>query len=141
MPFIIACSNKAKELSLLEKFGIFLWLASFCGEILADYQLDHFKSNPLHRGKTCRVGLWKFSRHPNYFFEWLLCCSFALFTLASPYGCIALISPMLVLYFLMKRGEIPLCEDQALQAQGEDYRKYQKTTSAFMPWFERPTRD
>jgi steroid 5-alpha reductase family enzyme len=77
--------------------------------------------------------LWRYSRHPNYFFEWMIWVSFALFATASPHGYIGWISPALILYFLLRVTGIPATEAQALRSRGEEYREYQRTTSAFVP--------
>ena len=79
--------------------------------------------------------MWNYSRHPNYFFEWLIWVAFAFFALAAPYGWIGLIAPALILYFLLRVTGIPATEAQALRSRGEEYQRYQRTTSAFVPWF------
>jgi steroid 5-alpha reductase family enzyme len=81
--------------------------------------------------------LWRYSRHPNYFFEWLIWMAFTLFALSSPYGYLALVSPILILFFLFRVTGIPATEAQALRTKGDDYRQYQQTTSVFVPWFPR----
>jgi steroid 5-alpha reductase family enzyme len=136
-PFLLAALNPAPQLSAFEYAGAALWLVAWIGECAADYQLHRFKSDPAHRGATCRVGLWRYSRHPNYFFEWLIWVAFALFAMGSPYGWLALLAPMLMLLFLFRVTGIPATEAQALRSKGEDYRHYQRTTSAFVPWFPR----
>ena len=113
---------------------------AFAGEITADAQLSRFKSNPANRGKLCDVGLWRYSRHPNYFFESVIWLAYALFALSSPWGWVGLASPALILYFLLKVTGIPATEAQALRTKGEAYRRYQETTSVFIPWFPRKAR-
>lgn len=137
VPFLAAALNGEPGLSMLEYAGAALWLAAMIGEFVADFQLNAFKSDPANKGKTCRVGLWKYSRHPNYFFEWLIWVAFALFALPSPYGFLGLLSPALILFFLFKVTGIPATEAQALRTKGDDYRQYQQTTSVFVPWFPR----
>ena len=78
-------------------------------------------------------GLWRYSRHPNYFFEWLVWIAYAMFALASPWGWISLACPAVMLYFLLRVTGIPATEAQALKSRGDDYREYQRTTSAFVP--------
>jgi steroid 5-alpha reductase family enzyme len=135
VPFLLAAVDPAPGFSVFEYAGAALWLAAWIGESVADWQLKRFKSVPARSGVTCRVGLWKYSRHPNYFFEWLIWVAFALFATGSPYGYLAWISPLLILYFLFRVTGIPATEAQALRTKGEDYRRYQQTTSAFVPWF------
>ena len=135
LPFLIACLDQRAPLGGVEKIAAGIWLLAILGEALADWQLDAFKKNPANRGKTCQAGLWKYSRHPNYFFEWLVWVAYAGFAITSPGGVLALISPVLILYFLLGVTGIPATEAQALRSRGDAYRKYQRTTSAFVPWF------
>lgn len=134
-PFLFPAINQTAHLSWIEFAGCGLWLAGMIGELTADAQLKAFKKNPASHGKTCRAGLWSYSRHPNYFFEWIIWMGLAVFALGSPYGFIGLISPALILFFLLRVTGIPATEAQALRTKGHDYRDYQRTTSAFVPWF------
>jgi steroid 5-alpha reductase family enzyme len=134
-PFLFPALNKQPQLSWIEITGAGIWLIGMVGEALADFQLSRFKKNPGSRGRTCRIGLWRLSRHPNYFFEWLIWMGFAVFALGSPYGYVGLLSPALILYFLLRVTGIPATEAQAIRSKGDDYREYQRTTSAFVPWF------
>lgn len=136
-PFLLASANPKGELSPLEYAGAAVWLAAFAGETAADWQLHRFKSSPANRGAVCRAGLWNYSRHPNYFFEWLIWVAYAIFALASPYGYLTLLAPALMLFFLLRLTGIPATEAQALRSKGEAYRDYQRTTSAFVPWIHK----
>ena len=135
LPFLLACLDTRVPLGIPEKVGGAIWLAGIAGEALADAQLNAFKKNPANKGKLCRVGLWNYSRHPNYFFEWLIWVGYATFAIASPWGWLGLISPALILYFLLGLTGIPATEAQSLRSRGEQYKEYQRTTSAFVPWF------
>ena len=135
IPFLLAATNSEVELHALEYAGLVLWLISLSGETLADAQLAAFKRNPINKGRVCDSGLWRFSRHPNYFFEWLIWVSFALFALASPWGWVALYCPALMLFFLLKVTGIGYTESQLLRSKGEAFRLYQQRTNAFIPWF------
>jgi steroid 5-alpha reductase family enzyme len=134
-PLLLACLNVDAPLGFAEKFGAGIWLVAMIGEAIADTQLHSFKQNPTNAGKTFRGGLWKYSRHPNYFFEWLIWIGYAVFALGSPWGWIGLISPVLILYFLLGVTGITGTEAQALRSRGDAYREYQRTTSSFIPWF------
>lgn len=114
--------------------GFAVWAVGFVGESVADEQLRRFKADPHHAGRVCRVGLWRYSRHPNYFFEWLVWVGFALMAIQAPWGWLALFCPALLLFFLFRVTGIPATEAQALRSKGEAYRQYQRTTSAFVPW-------
>ncbi len=137
LAFLAPALNRAPGLSALEYAAAGVWALALLGETVADRQLQKFKSDPANRGKTCRAGLWRYSRHPNYFFEWLIWVSFALFASASPYGYLAWSAPLLMLYFLFRVTGIPATEAQALRTKSEDYRRYQESTSVFVPWFPR----
>ncbi len=137
VPFILTGRNASAQIGALEWAGALVVLAAIAGEASADLSLARFKANPANRGKTCRAGLWNYSRHPNYFFEWLVWCGFALFASASPMGWAAWICPALMLHFLMNVTGIPKTEEQSLKSRGDDYRDYQRTTSKFVPWFKR----
>lgn len=137
VPFFIVTLNTNPELSPLEYGGFALWLISVIGEATADAQLAAFKKDPANKGKICDTGLWGYSRHPNYFFEWLMWVSYFVFALASPYGYIAIISPAIILYLLLKVTGIPATEQQSLRSKGEAFKKYQAKTSVFIPWFKK----
>lgn len=140
-PMLVASMNAAARLSIVEWIAAALWLVAITGETIADWQLRKFKADEANRGRVLDAGLWRFSRHPNYFFEWLVWCAYALFALSSPRGWIALYCPALMFWFLYKVTGIPATEEQSLRTKGEAYRKYQETTSAFFPWFSKNERE
>jgi steroid 5-alpha reductase family enzyme len=117
-----------------ELAGLALWAVALAGESVADAQLARFKRDPANRGQVCRTGLWGRSRHPNYFFEWLLWCAFALMATGTPWGWVSWSAPALMLYFLLRVTGIPLTEKQAVASKGDAYRTYQREVSAFVPW-------
>lgn len=133
--FFLICLNPAPQFHPLEIAGAVLWLLALAGESLADHQLAAFKHDAANKGKVCDVGLWHYSRHPNYFFEWLIWVAYFVFALASPHGWIAVIGPGSILFLLLRVTGIPLTEEQSLRSKGDAYRRYQQTTSAFVPWF------
>jgi len=137
LPFLLACVNNKTEIHALEWFAVFLFVFAVCSEALADYQLHKFKQDPANKGKNCEVGLWYYSRHPNYFFEWVIWVSWGLFALPSEYGFLGLISPILMYIFLTKFTGVPMTEKFILEKKGDVYREYQKTTSEFFPWFKK----
>jgi steroid 5-alpha reductase family enzyme len=146
MPFLLVCLNTGAPepswagLSPLEWAGAALWLVALCGESIADLQLSRFRNNPANRGQVCQVGLWRWSRHPNYFFEWLIWVAWAVFAWDSPLGCLSLICPVLMWHFLVNVTGIPMTEELSVRSKGDAYREYQRTTSAFIPWFRKPLR-
>ena len=134
LPFLVAMRGGG-ALGAAGLAGVAVWVVAVLGEALADAQLARFRADPGNRGRTCRIGLWRASRHPNYFFEWLHWWSYVLLAARSPAWWLALIGPALMLYFLLKVTGIPATEAHALASRGDEYRDYQRTTSAFIPWF------
>jgi steroid 5-alpha reductase family enzyme len=139
LPFALAMHDPSKGSAQFEELGLGIWVVAFLGETIADAQLARFKRNPQNKRRVCNVGLWRYSRHPNYFFEFLIWVSFAIVALPAQYGYLGLISPALILYFLLRVSGIPATEEQALRSKGEAYKKYQRSTSAFIPWFPSPS--
>ena len=131
--FLVAAANPTPRFHWLELAGGALWLVAVSAEALADAQLARFKRAPANRGLVCDVGLWHYSRHPNYFFEWLIWVGYALFALGSPGGWLGLIGPAAILYLLLRVTGIPMTEEQSLRSKGDAYRRYQQVTSAFVP--------
>jgi steroid 5-alpha reductase family enzyme len=136
LPFLLVARHGGSP-GAIEWIAAGLWAGALVGEAVADRQLDRFKHNPATRGSVCAVGLWRFSRHPNYFCEWLVWVAYALYASGSPLGGLAWISPALILFFLLRVTGIPATEAQALRSRGDAYRAYQRRTSAFVPWFPR----
>lgn len=137
LPILAVMLRPEGHLTAWDFAGVALWAAAICGEALADAQLARWRDNPANRGRTCRQGLWRYSRHPNYFFEWMFWWSFVVMAVGSPLWWLTLLGPVLMIIVLYKVTGIPYTEKQALLSRGEDYRKYQRTTSAFVPWFPR----
>ncbi len=136
LPVLVAMLNPAPR-PLLDALAAALLLVSVGGESVADVQLARFRRRPDSAKRTCREGLWRYSRHPNYFFEWLHWWVYVLLAVGSPWLWVTLIAPAMMLYVLLRLTGIPATEQQALASRGEDYREYQRTTSAFVPWFPR----
>lgn len=136
-PFVLAAADVRPGPALLDWLGVGVWLVGFIGESVADAQLKVFKTRADTKGRVCDVGLWRFSRHPNYFFEWLMWIGYATVACASPAGWLAWSAPALILLFVLKLTGIPPTEARALRSRPEAYRRYQQTTSAFFPWFPR----
>jgi steroid 5-alpha reductase family enzyme len=138
IPFLIAASN-SESLGVTDYVGCGLWLIGIIGESIADGQLAAWRRDPKNKGRTCRGGLWRYSRHPNYFFEWLMWCSFAIVGASWPVDLswLCWLAPAAMLFFIFKITGIPPTEARALLSRGDDYRDYQRTTSVFVPWFPR----
>jgi steroid 5-alpha reductase family enzyme len=113
--------------------GILVALTGVAGEALADLQLLRWKREPANRGRVCEVGLWSYSRHPNYFFEWTVWLGFAIYGIAFSGGWIALVPQAIILASIFGVTGIPPTERQAIQSKGEAYRQYQRRVSKFFP--------
>ncbi len=114
--------------------GVVVWVVAVAGETTADQQLARFRRDPANRGSVCNVGLWRYSRHPNYFFEWV---HWLAYVLIGHGALLTWIGPVGMLLFLFRLTGIPYAEMQAIKSRGDRYRDYQRTTSVFFPWFPR----
>ena len=114
-------------------------LSAIAGEALADAQLKNFRARPANQGQVCDAGLWRWSRHPNYFFEWLGWVAYPVIAISPddpllyPWGWAALLAPAFMYWILVHVTGIPPLEAQMLRSRGERYRDYQSRTSAFFP--------
>lgn len=115
--------------------GVLVLFAGIAGEGLADAQLKAFRHDPANKGKVCEVGLWRWSRHPNYFFEWFGWLAYPVIALGLdyPWGWATLLAPMFMYWILVHVTGIPPLEEQMLRSRGARYRDYQSRTSAFFP--------
>jgi steroid 5-alpha reductase family enzyme len=141
LPLLVAASNPVAGLSAWIIAAFALWLLAVGGESLADRQLAAWVADPANKGKTCRQGLWAWSRHPNYFFEWLHWFAYVLIAVGAPLAWLSLTGPLLMFAFLYRVTGIPYTEAQALRSRGDDYRAYQRDVSAFFPWPSRHRSD
>lgn len=120
-----------------DAFGIATWLLGIAGAGLSDWQLRRFAAEPAHRGMVCDRGLWRWTRHPNYFFEWLGWAGVAIvaFDVASPnsFGWMAISAPVLMYWLLVHVSGIPPLEDHMIRTRGDTYKSYQRRTSRFVP--------
>lgn len=137
LPFMAVACNPVNDVTVWTALGVLIWLASVALESLADRQLATFRADPTQHGRTCRSGLWRYSRHPNYFFEWLHWLSYVALAVGSPIGWLAWSGPLVMYVFLRWISGIPHTEAQALRTRGDDYRAYQQSTSMLFPWFPR----
>lgn len=133
-PFLIVLSSHQPLWQWHDFIALGFWLVAVMGEAIADKQSHQFKIKPENHGKTCQVGLWKYSRHPNYFFEWLHWFAYPFLAWGSSYAEWTWAMPAIMLVFLLKLTGIPYSESQALKHRS-DYAEYQKKTSMFIPWF------
>ncbi|HUA24980.1 MAG TPA: DUF1295 domain-containing protein [Steroidobacteraceae bacterium] len=137
LSFLAPARNPADAFTVWSMLAILIWAASVAGESVADRQLARFRADPANRGRTCRHGLWRYSRHPNYFFEWLHWFTYVALAVGSRIAWLSVSGPVLMYLFLRWVSGIPFTEAQALRTRGEDYRRYQESTPMLFPWFPR----
>lgn len=139
-PFWIAAHNPVGQWTPWKSIAVLVWLVAVCGEGIADRQLAAHRADPANKGKTCRRGLWRYSRHPNYFFEFVHWFAYVFLAVGLGSGWVAasVVGPALMLAFLYRVTGIPYTEAQALRTRGADYAEYQRTTSPFVPLPPKP---
>lgn len=140
LPFALVASHGEPHLAPVQIGGVALFVLAKAGEIVADRQLARWRRDPANRGRTCRAGMWRYSRHPNYFCEWLIWVAFALLATPAAAGGWAWLAPLAMYLFVTRFTGIPYSEAQSVRSRGDDYRAYQRSTSAFFPWFPRAER-
>jgi steroid 5-alpha reductase family enzyme len=133
----LAAHNPDPFLRAQDMLGVAILIIAIAGEAMADLQLRHFASDPTKRKGVCDVGLWRWSRHPNYFFEWLSWISYPLIAIDlsghNPYGGLALLAPACMYWVLVHVSGIPPLEEHMLRSRGDEFRAYQKRTRPFVP--------
>jgi len=131
----IVLVNRSPEsgLTLLDALGGILWLIGFLFEAVGDYELKRFKQKPESKGKIMTTGLWKYTRHPNYFGEAALWWGIWLIALSVDSGWAAIISPLTISFLLLKVSGVKMLEKK--YASNEEFAAYARRTSPFFPWF------
>ena len=131
----VAARFPLTALRFQDYLGALILLIGIAGEALADAQLRNFRIDPANKGRVCDVGLWRWSRHPNYFFEWFGWLAYPLIGPSTdyPWGWATLSAPVFMYWILVHVTGIPLLEAQMLRSRGERYRDYQSRTSMFFP--------
>jgi len=126
--------NPARGLTIFDATGLAVWCVGFFFESAGDFQLFQFKKDPGNKGKVMRYGLWKYTRHPNYFGEATMWWGIFIMALSIKGGFVAVISPLAITFLLLKVSGIPMLEKKMAETQ-EGYTEYMKNTSPFFPWF------
>jgi steroid 5-alpha reductase family enzyme len=124
---------------VLDGIGIALWCLGFLFEAVGDAQLARFKADPANRGKVMDRGLWRYTRHPNYFGEATMWWGLYLVALGVPGGVWTLVSPLTITFLLLRVSGVPMLE-KGRMAERPGYREYVERTNAFFPWFPGKTR-
>jgi steroid 5-alpha reductase family enzyme len=137
LSMMLAAHNPAPWPRLLDFAGIAVLIIAVAGEGLADEQLRRFKADSANKGRVCDAGLWGWSRHPNYFFEWLGWVAYPLLAIDLSggwyWGWLAVSGPAFMYWLLVYVSGIPMLEKQMLQSRGPAYTAYQARVSPFFP--------
>jgi steroid 5-alpha reductase family enzyme len=133
-PLLAAQIGATPRLTILDGLGALLWAIGFFFEAAGDWQLARFKANPANKGQVMNRGVWRYTRHPNYFGDAAQWWGFFLIALAAG-GWITVLSPLLMTFLLVRVSGKALLEKSMAQRPG--YREYVESTSGFVPWFPR----
>jgi steroid 5-alpha reductase family enzyme len=126
------------RLTLLDYAGVLVWAIGLFFEAAGDWQLARFKANPANKGKLLTTGVWRYTRHPNYFGDSAQWWGYYLIAAAAG-GAWTIFGPAIMTYLLVRVSGVALLE-RSLKDSKPDYREYVESTSAFIPWFPRQAR-
>jgi steroid 5-alpha reductase family enzyme len=130
----LAASNDRIFPRTIDLLATMVALVALAGEALSDAQLSKFRKTPEAKTGICETGLWRYSRHPNYFFEWLFWCSLPLLALqAHGLSWASLAAPVMMYWLLVHVSGIPPLEEHMLKSRGEKFRALQRRVNAFFP--------
>ena len=134
-PLLVAMhSEEPGRLTVVDALGSLLWAVGFLFEAVGDYQLARFKADPENKGKVMRSGLWRYTRHPNYFGDATLWWGFFVIAAGVPWGWTTVFAPVLMTTLLLRVSGVALLE-RTITKRRPEYADYAETTSAFLPWF------
>lgn len=134
-PLLMLSKSKFVNFSWLDYVGIAIWLLGFIFQAVGDRQKSNFKKNPNNRGKIMQSGLWKYTRHPNYFGESTMWWGIFIITLNIENGIYAIFSPLIITFLLLFVSGIPLLEKK--YENNPEFQDYKRRTSPFIPWLPR----
>jgi steroid 5-alpha reductase family enzyme len=134
-PVMLVNYSQGRGISFLDVLGAAVWLLGFFFESVGDFQLLRFKRKPENKGKIMAQGLWRYTRHPNYFGEAAMWWGVFLIALSVRNGWTALVSPALITFLLLRVSGVIMLEKKYVGSK--EYEEYARRTSAFVPWFPR----
>jgi len=132
-PVLLITINHGGSLTNLDLVGLTVWIVGFIFESVGDKQLRDFIRKPENKGKIMNQGLWKYTRHPNYFGEVTQWWGLWIIALSVPYGYLGIIGPLAITFLILKVSGIPMLEKSFIGREGFD--EYKRKTSVFFPWF------
>jgi len=133
LPILLINKSAGPAIGLLDVVGVAVWLFGFIFETVGDAQLAKFIADPTNKGRLIQSGLWRYTRHPNYFGEVTLWWGVWLIALSVPFGWLAVIGPITITFLILKVSGIPMLEDK--MEKNPDFAEYKERTSGFFPWF------
>lgn len=133
LPVLVITASGRKNLTWLDCIGIAVWICGFLFEAVGDHQLDAFVKNPANRGSIINSGLWRFSRHPNYFGEVIMWWGIFVIALSGDGGWMSVVGPLSITLMILFVSGIPMTE--RMMASKPGFAEYKKRTSVFIPWF------
>lgn len=131
LPILLINTQVGPAFAVIDYLGVLVWCAGFFFESVGDFELDRFLASPKNKGKIFTDGLWKYSRHPNYFGETLMWFGIGILALSVPNGFWGLLSPLLILFLLLAVSGIPMLERR--WSGNLEFEAYKRKTSAFIP--------
>jgi len=131
LPLMVVFNSFDVQLTMISFAGLLIFITGFLFESIGDYQVYRFKKDPVNKGKIITTGLWKYTRHPNYFGESLLWWGIGIFAVGSDLFWLAFASPLLINFLLVKVSGVPMLEKK--YEGRDDWEKYKKVTPAFVP--------
>lgn len=134
-PVMIIMSGIRENLVWSDYLGLAVWVAGFLFESIGDYQLDTFLKDPANRGTIIDKGLWRYTRHPNYFGESTMWWGIFIIAVNQSWGWIGVIGPLVITGMLLFVSGIPMTEKLMEKTPG--WEEYKRTTSVFIPWFKK----
>lgn len=137
LPIMVVHWASPAGLQALDYIGAAVWAAGFVFEAVGDYQLKQFKRSPKNKGRIMKQGLWRYTRHPNYFGEALMWWGIYLVAASAPYGWLLVFSPLMITGLLVYVSGVPLLEKR--YQDNAEFQQYAQETSKFIPWFPKKT--
>ncbi len=131
-PVVLIHEQVDKSITLLTLIGAAIWLIGYFFEVVGDAQLRAFKQNPENKGKLMTIGLWAYTRHPNYFGEAVMWWGIFVIALSAGTSFISIVSPIVITFLLVFVSGVPLLEKAMVGRPG--YEEYVKKTNKFIPW-------
>ncbi len=133
LPILLINKRTGRALGILDLIGLAIWILGFIFEVVGDAQLARFIKDSSNKGKLMQSGLWRYTRHPNYFGEVTMWWGIYFVALSAPHGFLGIIGPITITFLILKISGIPMLEKKMIEHP--DFPEYRRRTSVFIPWF------